>query len=58
MECLVSQLLHCTPKLVSTFFFAIQICVVKDLLYRYPKPIPSGVFVPGWAYLDVQVSIF
>jgi hypothetical protein len=24
---------------------------------RYPEPIPSGVSVPGWAYLDVEVIL-
>lgn len=31
--------------------------MLKRLHYRYPEPIPSEVFVPGWAYLDVQVSL-
>ncbi|KAF8798152.1 hypothetical protein BYT27DRAFT_7227800 [Phlegmacium glaucopus] len=25
-------------------------------LSSFPEPIPSGVFVPGWAYLDVQAD--
>ena len=27
-----------------------------DDLCRFPEPIPSGVSVPGWAYLDVEVG--
>lgn len=54
---MVGKLPHRIPKLVSRSLFLLnKICVKDFILYiRYPEPIPSGVFVPGWAYLDVQV---